>query len=124
VSEDALSFAANAHAVTLVPADRDRLVEAYGQLPPWPDAAPALRRLKAAGLALAPLSNYTPAMLATLVESAGLDDVFDHQLSTDRVRTFKPHPRISPNSRRGCSAKASPYRVDSSRARNQTPRRA
>jgi 2-haloacid dehalogenase len=93
VSEDALAFAAHVHAVTLAPAERRRLVEAYTRLPPWPEARAALGRLKAAGLALAPLANFTPAMIEALVDSAGLADSFDHQLSTDAVKTYKPHPR-------------------------------
>ena len=93
VSEDALELAARTHAVTIAPAERRRLVDAYSRLPPWPEAVAALRRMKAAGIALAPLSNFTPAMLCALVESAGLSDAFDHLLSTDAVRTYKPHPR-------------------------------
>ena len=36
--------------------------------------------------------NMTPAMLAGGVERAGLGDVFEQVLSTERVRSFKPSP--------------------------------
>ena len=39
------------------------------------------------------LSNFTPAMLDAAIRSSGLGGVFEHVLSTDRVRTYKPDPR-------------------------------
>ena len=51
---------------------------------------PALRRLKEAGLRLGFLSNFSHAMLATNIKSAGLDGYFEQLLSTDQVRAFKP----------------------------------
>jgi 2-haloacid dehalogenase len=93
VTEDALMFAARERKLELAAATRGRLVAAYGELTPWPDAPAALRALRAAGVRLAPLANYAPDMLATLIRGAGLGDVFEHLISTDAVRTFKPHPR-------------------------------
>jgi 2-haloacid dehalogenase len=45
------------------------------------------------GLRLAFLSNFTPAMLATLTQYAGLEELFEPALSTDAVRAYKPDPR-------------------------------
>ena len=39
------------------------------------------------------LSNFTPVMLDTNVEGAGLRGRFDEVVSTDRARTYKPDPR-------------------------------
>jgi 2-haloacid dehalogenase len=59
----------------------------------WPDVRPAVERLQRAGLKLALLSSFTPTMLATNVERAGLGGTFDELVSTDRARTYKPDPR-------------------------------
>lgn len=93
VTDEALVHAAASRAVVLGQAERARLVDAYSELAPWPDAADALRRWRTAGLKLAPLANYAPGMLEALVAHAGFDDLFDALISTDRATTFKPDPR-------------------------------
>jgi 2-haloacid dehalogenase len=60
---------------------------------PWPEAVAALRRMKAAGIRLAFLSNFTEEMLDAAVRSCRLEGLFDPHLSTDRVRAFKPDAR-------------------------------
>jgi 2-haloacid dehalogenase len=93
VSEDALVFAARARGVALSAAERRRLVDACSELEPWPDTRTRLAAFKDAGLLLAPLSNYSPPMLAALLEHAGLAELFDASISTDAARTYKPDPR-------------------------------
>lgn len=73
---------------------RDRLMSLYFTLDAFPEVPAMLRRLKAAGLKTAILSNGSPAMLAPMVERAGLVDLFDAVLSVDEVGIFKPDPRI------------------------------
>ena len=93
VTEDALVFAANMLKLTMTGDQRDRLMDAYLRLRCWPDAPAALRSLKDKGVRLAFLSNFTPKMLEAGIRNSGLDQVFDHVLSTDRVAVFKPDPR-------------------------------
>jgi 2-haloacid dehalogenase len=93
VTEDALVFAAKARGVTLSAEARHTLVEAYSRLEPWPDARATLLAWKQAGIRLAPLTNYSPAMLEQVLASANLSGIFDALISTDAARTFKPHPR-------------------------------
>lgn len=93
VTGEALDYAAGARGLSLSAADRRRLVAAYSELAPWPDTRAALAAWRRAGLRLAPLANYSPSMLARLLEHAGLADLFDAHISTDRARTFKPSPR-------------------------------
>jgi 2-haloacid dehalogenase len=93
VTEDALVFAAAASGVTFSNHDRDELLQLHLGLPAWPDAKPVLHRLKAAGMRLALLSNFTPAMLAGSVAASGLDGMFEQALSTDAARTYKPDHR-------------------------------
>ncbi|WP_437289071.1 haloacid dehalogenase type II [Sorangium sp. So ce406] len=93
VTGDALVFAERLLELDLGEEKRARLLGAYLDLRPWPDAAPALRSLKDAGVRLSFLSNFTPRMLDAAIESAGLGGLFEHALSTDRARTYKPDPR-------------------------------
>jgi 2-haloacid dehalogenase len=93
VTEDALAFAAKMLKLDLSQDKRQQLMEAYLELKAWPDVLPALRSLKDAGLRLAFLSNFTPKMLEAAIKSAGLEGMFEHILSTDQVKTYKPDPR-------------------------------
>lgn len=93
VTGEALDYAAGARGLSLSAADRRRLVAACSELDPWPDTRAALDRWRRAGLRLAPLANYAPAMLSRLLAHAGLTGLFDAEISTDRARTFKPSPR-------------------------------
>lgn len=92
-TRDALAFAATSVGLTLSTEDCDQLMQTYRELKAWPDVEVALKRLRAAGIRLAFLSNFTAAMLETAVENSGLKDVFEAHLTTDRVRAFKPDPR-------------------------------
>jgi 2-haloacid dehalogenase len=93
VTEEALVFASKMLGLDLSAEKRQRLMRAYLDLRAWPDALPALRALKAAGIRMAFLSNLTPAMLDAAVKNAALDNIFEAHLSTDRVRAYKPDPR-------------------------------
>jgi 2-haloacid dehalogenase len=92
-TQEALVFAARLLHLKLTPDARARLMQAYLRLETWPDVPAALRSLKEAGLRLAFLSNMTIGMLKTGIETAGLEGVFEHVLSTDAVMTYKPDPR-------------------------------
>jgi 2-haloacid dehalogenase len=93
VTEDALVYAAKARKLALSEGTRHTLIEAYSRLEPWPDTRASLLAWKQSGLRLAPLANYSPAMLEQLISNAGLSDVFDTLISTDAAKTFKPDPR-------------------------------
>src|SRR5262249_24730992 len=93
VTGDALDFALEAMGIA-APGLRDRLMNLYLTLDPFPEAPDVLRRVKRGGLRLAILSNGSPAMLAPLVESAGLGDVFDAVLSVEDAGIYKPHPKV------------------------------
>jgi len=93
VTEDALVFAANMLKLNLTGNQRVRLMDTYLAIRCWPDAPAALRALKDKGTRLAFLSNWTVEMLEAGIRNSGLEQVFDHVLSTDRVGAFKPDPR-------------------------------
>lgn len=60
------------------------------KLPPHPDVAPALTRLRSEGYRLAILTNSPKATLLGQVEDAGLAHAFVELLSVDEIRTYKP----------------------------------
>jgi 2-haloacid dehalogenase len=92
VADNALRYAAESLGLTLSASDRQMLVSAYSSLDAWPDSRLALVRLREAGIRLAFLSNLGEAALRANIARNGLDALFDHVLSTDRVRAFKPSP--------------------------------
>jgi 2-haloacid dehalogenase len=92
-TEDGLVFAAKMLQLDLTPEKRDQLMNAYLGLKAWPDAPSALSALKAAGVRLAFLSNMTTKMLDAGIKNSGLDGIFEHVLSTDQIRAYKPDPR-------------------------------
>ena len=92
-TDDALVYAAKTLKLELTAEKRRQLMDAYLQLKTWPDAKPALQSLKKAGLRLAFLSNATPTILQSGIKNSGLDGIFEHVLSTDSIKTFKPDPR-------------------------------
>lgn len=92
-TEQGLLFAAKQLKLEMSSDKREQLMNAYLNLKPWPDVVPALRLLKEANIRLAFLSNMTPAMLNTNMHNSGLDEFFEHVISTDSAKTYKPDPR-------------------------------
>jgi 2-haloacid dehalogenase len=93
VTEDALVFAANKLRVNLSPGSRATLMNEFLKLSAWPDVVPALEPLKRSGIRLTLLSNFTQRMLSANIASAGLHELFEQVLSTDRIQSYKPDPR-------------------------------
>ena len=90
VIEDSLLVAARASKVELTAGQRETLMQTWLTLKAWPDVAPALKELKAAGLRMAFLANPTAKMLDAVVANSALEGFFEPHLSTDRVQAFKP----------------------------------
>ena len=93
ITQDALDYALEAHGCD---ADllRRQLMEAYLHLECYPEVPETLLQLKNRGLALAILSNGTPAMLAAATDHAGLRTLMPTIFSVESVGVFKPHPRV------------------------------
>lgn len=106
ITLDALRFAVKKLHLTLSRAAEKRLMDEYACLSAFPDAVPALRQLRDTPSApsasacskpgsrpgLAILSNGNPQMLDIAVKSASMTGLFDHVLSVDTVRAYKPSP--------------------------------
>ena len=93
VTGDALDFALESLGLD-APDFRERLMDLYLGLEPFPEVREVLRTLRARGFRTAILSNGSPAMLETLVRRSGLEGAFDAVLSVDAVGVFKTHPRV------------------------------
>jgi 2-haloacid dehalogenase len=93
VTGDALDYAMDTLGLAS-PALRDRLMSLYLRLEPFPEVQGTLRELKARGLVTAILSNGTPRMLATAIETAGLTPLLDAVLSIEEVGSYKPHSAV------------------------------
>ncbi len=76
----------------LSPEAMDRACKSWLTVPAHPDAAPALRGLRAAGIRCAVLSNGTAPMIRSALDAAGLS--IDDVRSVDEVRVYKPDPRV------------------------------
>jgi 2-haloacid dehalogenase len=70
---------------------RERLVQAWHRLEPWPDAVPGLARLKRRYI-IATLSNGNVGLLVDLAKHAGLP--WDMVLSAELFGHYKPDPEI------------------------------
>ncbi len=92
VIEDSLLVAARASKVELTTSQRDTLMQSWLGLKAWPDVAPALKELKAAGIRMAFLANPTAKMLDAVMANSGLEGFFEPHLTTDKVGAFKPAP--------------------------------
>jgi len=92
-TEDGLVFAVKKLGLKMNKQTREKIMGAYLNLRPWPDVIPALKSLKQANIRLTFLSNLTPYMLKTNIYNSGLDGYFDHVISTDIAKTYKPDPR-------------------------------
>jgi 2-haloacid dehalogenase len=65
---------------------------AFARLPLDPPATPAIDRLRGAGVSVGVLTNASRATLDAVLGRVGMP--FDHALSVDAVRRFKPDPAV------------------------------
>jgi len=93
VSADAFGFAVATLKLSPSAGARREYLDTLLQLPAWPEAPAVLTQLRAVGLKLAFLSNFTAGMLGAIARRTGLDRLMDAPLSTDSVRSYKPDPR-------------------------------
>lgn len=93
VTGDALDNTAQAMQLEMTPERRARLLHTYLTLKPWPDTIAALRKLKAAGVRIITIANFSQRMLRENADRAGITGLFDELLSTEVNRTYKPDPK-------------------------------
>lgn len=79
------------HRVVLPAGERERLVQGWRRLRPWPDTGPGLERLRTR-LVTATLSNGHVALLVDLLRFGGWR--VDAVLSAELAASYKPDPRV------------------------------
>jgi 2-haloacid dehalogenase len=92
IVDDAYMFAAAQTGGEANEEARKSLRDAFLNLRAWPDSEQALNRLRAKGLSLGFLSNMNATILEAGLMNSGLINIFDHVLSTDAIRSYKPGP--------------------------------
>src|ERR671914_2855749 len=88
----ALSMLADTYGIALDEDVAETLAARMRRLPPHPEVAGALTRLREAGFPLAALTNSPLGVAREQLEHADLADRFDAILSADEVRALKPRP--------------------------------
>jgi len=94
VTQNGLDFALKALDLQHDPALRERLLQLYWELQAFTEVPQILQDLKSVGYKIAILSNGSPAMLESAVNSAGLGTNLDAVLSVESVGVFKPDAKV------------------------------
>jgi len=93
ITEAALLSAAAQLQIHLSDAERDALMNAYLAPTAFPDVRTALEPLRSLA-PLAILSNGSPRMLEAMVAHNAFESYFTAVISADRVKIYKPSPRV------------------------------
>ena len=90
-TSDALLFVDGNMKLGLQTDQREALCDEYLRIKPYPEVRSTLQTLRAQELQLAILSNGSVNSIQGVVENSGLTPLFDHLISVDEVKVFKPH---------------------------------
>ena len=93
-TRQALVHTANLLHVDLSEEEREKLMEQYQNLKPFPDVVPGIEALKSRGHTLVAFSNGVEATARTLLQRAGVLPHLQAVISVDDVKTFKPDPEV------------------------------
>jgi len=92
VATAALQMLAEEHAVALSEHDARHIAGGIRSLPPHPEVAESLGRLKSAGFRLVTLTNSPMAVVEEQMANAKLQPFLERNFSVDTVKKFKPAP--------------------------------
>ena len=88
----ALEMLAERQGVNLSDEDKQQILGGMQELPPHPEVAENLSRLRDVGIRLAALTNSTRQVADAQIKNAGLQGCFEQVLSADTVKRLKPAP--------------------------------
>jgi 2-haloacid dehalogenase len=88
----ALQMTAERRGVDLSDEDQQNILMGMRELPPHPEVADSLDRMRDAGFRLAALTNNTQEVAEAQLNNAGLADKFERILSADAAKRLKPAP--------------------------------
>src|SRR5690606_5057524 len=93
VTGDALDYTLENMKLSVTPEQRQQLLNAYLTLELWPDTVAGLEKLRASGIKIITIANFSDKMLRANAENAGIVPLFDTLLSTAKNGTYKPDPK-------------------------------
>ena len=88
----ALQMTAERQGVEVSDEDKRSIVAGLRELPPHPEVAESLDRLRDAGFRLATLTNSTQEVAEAQIRNSGLAERFEEVLSADTAKRLKPAP--------------------------------
>jgi len=88
----ALEMVAERQGVSLSDEDEQQVLGEMQQMPPHPEVAESLERLRDAGIHLATLTNSSQQVAETQLQKAGLHDYFEQILAAEVVERLKSAP--------------------------------
>lgn len=95
LAQGVLRMVGDIHRVDVSDDDARRLKSGLLTMPAYPEVAEGLVMLRDNGFRLATLTNSPPNPDGlTALQSSGLSEFFEHQLSVDACRAFKPSPAV------------------------------
>lgn len=90
IGSAAFDMIAEKRGIAVSEEDKKTILSKVASLPPHPEVAESLARLKEAGYTLATLTNSTPEIAEKQVQNAGIAQYFDKVLSADAIKRLKP----------------------------------
>ncbi len=93
-TKQALEFTTISLGVHLSAEARAELIAHYQELKAFPDVAPGIERLKAAGHTTVAFSNGAEATVRSLLQQAKVLQHLESVISVDDLKTFKPNPEV------------------------------
>jgi 2-haloacid dehalogenase len=88
----ALQMTAERRGIEVSDANEQEILGGLRELPPHPEVAEGLNRLRDAGFRLATLTNSTQEVAEAQIRNSGLADRFEQILSADTAKRLKPAP--------------------------------
>ncbi len=88
----ALQMTAEGEGVEVSGEEEQKILGGLRELPPHPEVAESLDRLRDAGFRLATLTNSTQEVAEAQIRNSGLADRFEEVLSADTAKRLKPAP--------------------------------
>jgi 2-haloacid dehalogenase len=85
-----MEMMADTQGIEISDADKEELKEKFSTMPPYPEVADALRRLRNAGFRLFTLTDNLLEVQTRQLEHGGIVDLFERRFSADGVRHHKP----------------------------------
>lgn len=93
-TRDALIYSCNTLQIDMSAGQADSLMEEYKSLPAFPEVEEALKACRKSGFSIYAFSNGSLSAIETLMDHAGITELFDGLISTEDVRMFKPSPKV------------------------------